>query len=117
MSESSYSLGVVHKQNPYKVLQIFRNYITAGKPGLKRFYNPDGSDQYLSDCATRGSAVIQQLMENGCPEQVAAGFSLLALWDLVILIGAGPLRMSVLGSKFLSFTSLIDSGSFSKWWH
>lgn len=57
------------------------------KPGLKRFYNPEGSDQSLNDCAARGSAMTQQLMENGCPREVAAELSLIALWDLVILIG------------------------------
>ena len=82
--------------NPYttqEILQKYKKYIGKRKPGLKRFYDPDGPDQRLGDCATRGSAMATRLMARGCPWEAAAEFTLLALWDLVVLIGMDCLHM------------------------
>ena len=68
----------------------FQDYIEKEKPGLKRFYKwktQDEFDRYLKDPVARGLAMTEQLMDNGCPREIAAGLSLLALYDLVIFIG------------------------------
>ena len=86
------------------------------KPGLKRFYKWETQDefnQYLSDPVTRGIAMIQKVKERGCPEEVAMSLSLLALYDLVVLIGASSclfLRYVLVDFHY----SLIDSSPCSK---
>ena len=92
MSESA-------RPNPYstdEILTKFKNYIETRKPGLRRFYNTDGPDGSLKGCATRGSDMTKKLVDRGCPMEVAAELSLLALWDLVVLIGMNRLHMFVL---------------------
>ena len=85
--------GSGNRQNPdYSevISERFKDYIEKQKPGLKQFYKwgtQDEFDQHLKDPATRGSTMIQQLMYHGCPGEVALSLSLLALYDLVILIG------------------------------
>ena len=82
---------------PNEILQKFKNYISGQKCGLKRFYyDSDGSDEYLRDCAKRGSDMTKKLVGSGCPPEVASELSLLALWDLVVLIGTSRLHMFVL---------------------
>ena len=81
---------------PKEVLQKFKNYIRTRKTGLKRFYNLDGNDEGLEMCAARGSDMTEKLMAKGCPREVAAELTLLALWDLVVLIGTNFLYMFTL---------------------
>ena len=75
------------------VLHKFKNYVRTGKTGLKRFYNPDGTDKGLEECAARGSHMTKELMAKGCPREVAAELTILALWDLVVLIGTNCLHL------------------------
>ena len=91
MSESA-------KSNPYtpdQILEVFKLYIKQSKPGLERFYGPDGSEN-LRDCAIRGSDMTKKLVGIGCQKEAAGALSLLALWDLVVLIGTDRLCMFVL---------------------
>ena len=110
MSEFSGALGVKSQPQPYTYVEIskrFTDYIEKEKPGLKRFYRwetKDESDQYLNGPVARGWAMAQQLMDNGCPRETAAALSLLALYDLVVLIGTNYLHMLV-----LAFCSYIPS--------
>ena len=98
-SGSDSALGVENKPNLHNSREIFHRfqiYIEKEKPGLKRFYSPDGIDEGLKECAERGSVMTQKLMAEGCPREVAAELTLLALWDLVVLIGTNCLHMFTL---------------------
>lgn len=102
MPESGSALGLENNPKPYAfedIFQRFKIYIEREKPGLKRFYKPDEPDQHFKDLVTRGLVMTQQLMDDGCPHEESAALSLLALYDLVILIGTNGLRMFVLESR------------------
>jgi len=94
MSEPIDASGIEDKPQPYtfeEVSKAFTNYLEQERPGLKRFYRweektEDEFDQYLRDPVTRGLAMTRQLMDHGCPRGVAMELSLLALYDLVVLI-------------------------------
>lgn len=85
--------GEPKKYSADEILLKFQGYIEKRKPGLKRFYK---SDESLKPCATTGSVMTQKLVDSGCPVEVAAELTLLALWDLVVLIGTNCLHMFVL---------------------
>ena len=104
MSISGSVLGVEDKPERFTIQELFnireifyefQLYVEEEKPGLKRFYKPDGSDKYLSDCATRSSDMARKLVDWGCPPDVAAELTFLTLWDLVVLIGTNCLHMFV----------------------
>ena len=113
MSESGSVLGVEDKPEPFTFQEIiyrFQIYIEKGRTGLKRFYNPDGPDMCLIDCATRGLAMTQKLVDCGCPLEVAADLTLLALWDLVVLIGTNCLHMFLCCVPVALYYTLTDPG-------
>lgn len=106
MSESGSVLGVENKPEPITFQEIFYRlqiYVEKEKPGLKRFYDPDEFDQNFRDSVTRGLDMTRKLMKIECPREVAAGLSLLALWDLVVLVGMHSLHMFCLCRVLKSF--------------
>ena len=90
MPESGSALGVENRFELFtfqEILYRFQNYMEREKPGLKRFYEPGESGQYFKDSVFRGLTMTRKLMHTGCPREIAAELSLLALWDLAFLIG------------------------------
>ena len=99
MSESGGASGAEDEPTPYTFAEIskrFTDYIEKERPGLKRFYRWETQsefDQYLKGPVTRGLAMAQNLTDNGCAWEVAMELSLLALYDLVMLIGTSRPHM------------------------
>lgn len=113
MSEYGGSVRLEDEREPYtvdEILKRFLDYIDMQKPGLKRFYKwgTQGEvDQYLKDPVARGLSMTRKLMDHGCPRETAAALSILALYDLVILIGTNCLPMFVLA--LCSYSSSLHS--------
>ena len=107
-------------QKPYSPGDIstrFKDYIEKQKLGLKRFYKWETEDEYnstLKDPVNRGVVMTQQLMANGCPREVAGMLSILALYDLVMLIGTNCLRLFLRCVLVFLYLTLIDPSSCSK---
>lgn len=64
-------------------LEHFRGFIRNGKPGLGVFYD----DAALTERATIGTSMIEELLADGCGKQIAKDLALLTLYDMAILIG------------------------------
>ncbi|KAI5841683.1 hypothetical protein BZA05DRAFT_412931 [Tricharina praecox] len=62
--------------------KLLRHYIKTEKEGLSTFFPDDSLDGY----AARGDAMIKSLVEIGCSRERAEQFSVLVLFDLVILL-------------------------------
>jgi len=63
--------------------KIFQLYIKRERPGLERFFPGSNFGQY----PTRGAEMIDSLVDDKCPSEMAEDFSVLVLYDLVILLG------------------------------
>jgi hypothetical protein len=66
------------------LVNVYRSFIKFEKPALVRFYNDDTK---LQEPAAAGVRMIEQLQKRGCSLEMAVRFSVLTLYDLVLLLG------------------------------
>lgn len=114
MMSTSQSVGAGPTHRDYTHAEIvarFQNYIQRQKPGLQRFYKLDN----LKEPANKGLAMANGLMKKTCPPEEAAALSVLALWDVVVLVGTNYPHLFLLRCvlKVLRST-LVDSSSCSR---
>jgi len=69
------------------LVNVYRSFIKFEKPGLDRFYKDDTK---LLEPAAAGVLMIEQLKTRGCSLEMAVRFSVLTLYDLVLLLGRSP---------------------------
>jgi short subunit dehydrogenase-like uncharacterized protein len=76
-----------YKATPAHCLRALRNFIVTEKKALNVFYPDDGSLTPVADIA---STMVNTLQERGCTFEKAMQFSILTLYDLVVLLGLMP---------------------------
>lgn len=58
-------------------------FVERQKPGLVQFFPDYNFDEY----SQRGADMVETLVDRACPREIAEQFAVLALYDLVILLG------------------------------
>ena len=91
----------------YKMISdMFKDYILNEKPGLQRFYKSNtrkGLDEYLEAPVKRALNMARTIMDKGCTWETALSLSLIALYDLVMLLGMNCLPASCPSGPPISF--------------
>ena len=74
------------------ISETFKGYILHEKPGLQRFYKADTLDNDIKEPVERALKMAKTIKGKGCPWETALSLSLIALYDLVMLLGTNCLR-------------------------
>jgi hypothetical protein len=72
------------------ISEKFQHYILNERPGLQRFYkkDADGSlDRALKGSVDRAVSMINKIMQKRCKWETAFSLSVIALYDVVMLLG------------------------------
>ena len=91
----------------------FKDYILHEKPGLQRFYESntrEGLDDYLKEPVERALHMANTIRHKGCSWETCLSLSLIALYDIVMLIGRNYLPIlcsSGLSINILPLTSIL----------
>lgn len=74
----------IEPTTPEQCKEYLNNFIQFEKPYLKTFYKDDSA---LTSPASISSSMVDKLMKSGCSKELAEQFSVLSLYDLILLLG------------------------------